>query len=103
MPETECPMRSGSYACANPSTTRSTVGEKGCGGRYEARRRAVLTALIAIGIGMRQRERIAAGNLWPASMPKFKFAPDSPLEQSGFEPSVPLAMGIVSQRVLSPA
>jgi hypothetical protein len=32
-----------------------------------------------------------------------EFVPDSPLEQSGFEPSVPLAMGILSKRVLSPA
>src|SRR6267378_1119201 len=34
-------------------------------------------------------ERFPAGHRWDSS-PKIRFAQDSPLEQAGFEPSVPL-------------
>ena len=35
-------------------------------------------------------ERFPAGHRWDSS-PKIRFAQDSPLEEAGFEPSVPLA------------
>jgi len=38
-----------------------------------------------VGVG-----EILAGQRWD-SFPKIMFAPDSPLEEAGFEPSVPLA------------
>src|SRR5436309_125061 len=50
----------------------------------------------------RTPRQVQGGSEMPSSSGHW-FATDSPVEQSGFEPLVPLAMGIVSKRVLSPA